>query len=66
MLASKFTSYDQLPVFLNAKMVAALLGISPASCYELMHQRGFPTLRLGSRMVTPRDKFIEWVEKQIK
>lgn len=66
MLVSKYTSYEQLPIFLNVKTVADLLGISPASCYELLHQRTFPTLRLGNRIVIPRDKLIEWIDKQTK
>ena len=39
---SIYKSYDELPLFLNAKMVAQLLGVSPSSAYELMHERGFP------------------------
>lgn len=31
-----YKSYDDLPLFLNAEIVAQALGISPASGYELM------------------------------
>ena len=62
MKESKHKSYDDLPLFLNAEMVAKVLGVSPASSYELMHEARFPTLRVGSRMVVPKDKFIQWVE----
>ena len=34
---SIYKSYDELPLFLNARMVAQLLGVSPSSAYELMH-----------------------------
>jgi hypothetical protein len=30
----------------------------------LMHNPSFPTLRIGNRMVIPKDKFIRWVEEQ--
>ena len=66
MKRSHYTSYDQLPLFLNAELVAKTLGIAPSSAYELMHERGFPTLRIGSRMVVPKDKFIEWVVQHTK
>ena len=56
-------SYGELPLFLNAKMVAQLLGVSPSSAYELIHEEGLPTLRVGSRMVVPKEKFIQWVER---
>lgn len=64
MVESEYKSFDELPLFLNAKTVASLLGISPASSYELMHEKGFPTLRIGSRIVVPRDKLIQWIESK--
>ena len=64
MLESGYKTYDELPLFLNANAVAKLLGISPSSGYELMHEKGFPTLRVGSRIVVPRDKLIQWIEKK--
>lgn len=66
MKRSHYTSYDQLPLFLNAELVANTLGIAPSSAYELMHEKNFPTLRIGSRMVVPKDKFIEWVVQHTK
>lgn len=66
MQESKYRSYDDLPLFLNAEMVAKVLGVSPSSGYELMHEPGFPTLRVGSRMVVPKEKFIQWVEERTK
>ena len=43
--------------------VAKVLGIAPSSSYELMHESGFPVLKIGSRMVVPKAKFIHWVEE---
>ncbi len=62
MLESTYKTYDELPLYLNANSLSKLLGISPASCYELMHEKGFPTLRIGSRIIVPRDKLISWLE----
>ena len=63
MQKSEYKSYDDLPLFLNAELVAKVLGVSPSSSYELMHEPGFPTLRIGNRMVVPKEKFIQWVEE---
>ena len=63
MKESVYKSYDELPLFLNAETVAKLLGISPSSGYELMHEKGFPVLRIGNRMVVPKERFREWVEE---
>ena len=63
MKESEYRSYDDLPLFLNAATVAKVLGVSLSSGYELMHEPGFPVLRVGSRMVVPKEKLILWVEK---
>ena len=64
MKRSTYTNYDELPLFLNAEMVAKVLGISISSAYELMHEASFPTLRVGSRIVVPKEKFRQWGEAQ--
>ncbi len=66
MKESMYKSYDGLPLFLNAELVAKVLGVSPSSGYELMHEAGFPTLRIGNRMVVPKEKFVQWVEEHTK
>lgn len=63
MKESEYRSYDDLPLFLNAATVAKVLGVSLSSGYELMHEPGFPVLRVGSRMVVPKENSILWVEK---
>ena len=63
MIISSYKSYDDLPLFLNASTVAKVLGIAPSSAYELMHEKDFPVLKVGSRMVVPKEKFIQWVEQ---
>lgn len=60
---SSYKSYDDLPLFLNSETVAKVLGVSPSSGYELMHEPGFPVLRVGTRMVVPKEQFIQWVKE---
>ena len=36
--------------------------MSISTAYEVMHEPGFPVLRVGSRMVVPKEKFIQWAE----
>lgn len=64
MKQSQYQSYNELPLFLNAQMVADVLGVSASSGYELMREKSFPALKVGSRIVVPRDKFIAWVERE--
>ena len=64
MKVSNIRSYADLPLFLNANLVAQVLGVSISTAYEVMHEPNFPTLRVGSRMVVPKVKFIQWAEGQ--
>ena len=63
MKESVYKSYEELPLFLNARIVAQVLGISPSSGYELLHQQDFPALKIGNRIVVSKEKFIQWVEQ---
>ena len=66
MKSSEYKSYDDLPLFLNAALVAKVLGVAPSSAYELMHEADFPVLKVGSRIVVPKEKFVAWVEQHTK
>ena len=61
---TNYTSMEQLPITLSANRVAQVLGISRANAYTLMHSKGFPTIQIGKRMVVPKNKLIEWMERQ--
>ena len=64
MKESVYKSYDELPLFLNAELIGKVLGVSSTTAYELLHQKDFPSMRVGSRLVVPREKFREWADKQ--
>ena len=59
-----YKSYSELPLMLSVPEVAAVLGISRAGAYELVRNDGFPTLKIGSRIVVPKEKSIEWVDEK--
>lgn len=62
MKESVYKSYDELPLFISSETLSELLGISLSSCYELMHEKDFPVIRIGKRMVVEKSRFIEWVK----
>ena len=66
MKTSEYKSYDVLPLFLNAETVAKVLGIAPSSAYELLHEADFSVLKVGNRMVVPKERFVEWVERHTR
>ena len=61
-----YKSYDELPLMLSVPEVAAVLGISRAGAYELVRRDDFPALKIGSRIVVPKEKFIGWIDSQTK
>jgi len=60
----KYKSFDDLPLMLTVSDVADVLGIGLAHTYEVVRQKDFPTITLGSRIIVPRDKFLRWIEEK--
>ena len=58
-----FKSYEELPMMLSVMEMTAALGISRAGAYELARTEDFPALKIGTRVVIPKDKLKEWVDK---
>ena len=60
---SMATQFDQLPLMLNAQQIAETLGLSRAGAYELLHSKGFPTLKVGKRLMVSKENFIGWINR---
>ena len=63
---TKFKNYDDLPLTLTAPEVGEVLGISRAAAYELVRSKGFPSMRIGTRILVPKDKLIAWINEQVE
>ncbi len=61
-----YTNFEELPLFLNAKILSKVLGVSVSSSYELMHEKDFPAIRIGSRLVVPKDKLQLWIDTKTR
>ena len=66
MKKSVFTNYDELPLLLNTTQLADLLGVSHSSVYELIQEDGFPSLRIGKRIVIPKEELRQWISNNTK
>lgn len=62
----KYENYNELPLTLSVPEVAAVLGISRAGAYELVHSASFPKVKIGKRILVPKDKLIEWLDAQVE
>ena len=61
---NSFSSFNDLPLVLNAAQLAGVLNISRANAYNLRHREDVPTLRIGQRMLVSRDKLVQWMDGQ--
>lgn len=60
----EYKTFDELPMFLSVAMLSDVLGISSSLGYELMREEGFPSIKIGGRIVIPRDKLMSWLEER--
>lgn len=65
-MENNYKNYSDLPLTLSVPEVAAVLGISRAGAYELAHSASFPKVKIGKRILVPKDKFIEWLDAQVE
>jgi hypothetical protein len=54
---------DGYPPVLNAKHVRQFLGVSEAFAYEVLNSASCPTIRMGKRMVVPKDSFLRFLKE---
>ena len=58
-----YTSYDELPIMLSVPQLAVVLNISRSGAYALARTEGFPSLKIGSRIVIPKGKLQNWINE---
>ena len=60
----EYTSFDQIPVVINAERLAMILGVSRTTAYDLMHSSAFPTFKVGARIVVRKEHLLAWMDKE--
>ena len=45
--------------------VAAEMGVSRATVYDLARRADFPAIHLGKRIIVPRSAFYKWLEEHV-
>ena len=63
-MKSTYTNIENLPLTLKAHEAAEVLRISKSKVYELAQSETFPAIRIGKRVVIPRDQLIQWMNDQ--
>lgn len=60
-----YKSFDELPIMLSVTETATVLGISRTSAYELVKGNDFPSIKVSSRIVVPKDELQQWIQEQL-
>ena len=48
----------------SVQEAAEVLGISKSYMYELARRGEVPALKLGKRLVVPKEKFVRWINEE--
>ena len=48
---------------MSVQELSAQMGISPPKAYALVKQPGFPTIKIGTRILIPIEAYKEWLLK---
>lgn len=64
MQSKKFKSFDELPLSLNAKQLIEVLGLSRSGVYNLFSDPTFPSIKIGKRIIVPKDKLLLWIDRK--
>lgn len=60
------TSFNDLPDIFDVKQLKDYMGIGKEAAYALMHRKGFPVIKVGSKTYRVSKKgFEKWLEKQV-
>lgn len=54
----------QEKIMLTVPEAAQILRIDKVTVYELAKSNGFPALRIGRRVLIPRDALLRWIEAE--
>ena len=55
--------FEGLRPFISVPEMAELLGISRAGAYTLANSEGFPSIRIGTRILVPTEDLMRYLEE---
>lgn len=57
-------SIDSLPEFCTPAELSMILPVSRATLYRMAEQKRIPSLRVGRRVIIPREHLKKWIEQE--
>jgi excisionase family DNA binding protein len=53
------------PAVYDVPEIAVLLNINRITAYQLAKKEGFPAVRIGRRIIVPKQAFHRWLDRQV-
>jgi len=61
----EYKSIEDLPAMIRVKELASYMGINQNKAYELVKRDNFPSLKLGQRIMIPKEHFKKWINSEV-
>ena len=58
----RYHQMEEVPMYLSAKEIVKVLGISRSNVYDIMHGIDFPLIVVGGRRMVQRERFFSWLK----
>ena len=65
-MIKNLSNFDDLPLMISVTDLADILNISRMGAYNLCHRKDFPSIRIGNRLLIPKEKLTAWIDAQPK
>lgn len=59
-------TYDKLPDILTVKDISSYLKLGKVNTYNLVKQKGFPSINIGNTIKVPKKEFLKWLDNFIQ
>ena len=58
----RYHQMEEVPMYLSAKEIVKVLGLSLSNVYDIMRGIDFPLTVVGGRRMVQREKFFSWLK----
>ncbi|WP_066639194.1 helix-turn-helix domain-containing protein [Desulfolucanica intricata] len=56
--------HNDLPMIMTVELTAQVLGLNKGTVYEMIRQKRIPAVKVGRRLLVPRDALLDWITKE--
>lgn len=57
---------SELTEIMSVKQIQEHLNVSKTMAYKIINTEGFPKIRIGHRFYIPKNRYIQWIDENIK